>query len=123
MKITSAVHDPEFISGVLGTAWDRAWRIGDIRPNTIIQEKLNGWILNSGLEQTRSLDEQIKALLLKTGPLKHQIKRCLVGDSIEMSCVIYADSPPALNFPEAVIAEIGDLGASLDIDLYFSEQT
>jgi hypothetical protein len=118
LKITSATHDPEYISEALGVSCERGWRIGENRPNTIIKEKMNGWILNSGLEGAQPLDDQIKSLLKRVEPLRSRMKERLGGDLIELSCVIYADSPPALNFESEVIGSIAALGASLDIDLY-----
>jgi hypothetical protein len=118
LKITSATHDPDYISGVLGVPCERGWRIGENRPKTTIKEKMNGWILNSGLENTAPLEDQIKSLLKRVEPLRARMRQHLVGDLTELSCVIYADSPPALNFDVDVIANIAALGASLDIDLY-----
>jgi hypothetical protein len=118
LKITSEVHPPEFISEALGMPCDRSWRIGDFRSMTTIQEKLNGWILNSGREKTVSLEEQIRALLDRLEPIKEKIRDALAEDIVEVSCVIYAGSVPALNFDSRVVTDISYLGASLDIDLY-----
>jgi hypothetical protein len=85
---------------------------------TTIQEKLNGWILNSGREKTVSLEEQIRALLDRLEPIKEKIRDALAEDIVEVSCVIYAGSVPALNFDSRVVTDISYLGASLDIDLY-----
>lgn len=118
LKITSAEHDPTFISNIIGIPYDRCWRIGDLRPKTTIHEKANGWILGSGLSKTTSLEEHLKTLLLRVMPSQDRLLNLLADDQIEISCVIYADSPPALNFEKKIISDISALGASLDIDLY-----
>ena len=118
LKITSDIHTPEFISEVLGIPYDRCWRIGDLRLKTTIRERVNGWILNSGLEKTVVLEEQIRALLDRLEPVKKKIRSALAEDAVELSCAIYAEFAPALNFESQVITDISSLGASLDIDLY-----
>jgi hypothetical protein len=41
---------------------------------------------------------------------------------VEISCVIYANAAPALNFDKSVVDKLARLGASLDIDLYILEK-
>jgi len=118
LKITSEVHEPDTISEILGLSCDRGWKIGDMRSKTTIREKINGWILGSGLEKTVPLDEQIEALLKRLEPLRENIASLLPDINIEVSCVIYSESTPALNFDRGTVASISALGASLDIDLY-----
>jgi hypothetical protein len=118
LKITSEVHPPEFISEVLGVMCDKGWQIGEQRSKTIIKESVHGWILGSGLEKSASLEEQVKALLQRIGPIREKMRASLAGDNLEISCVIYSESPPALNFDSRLISEMADFGASLDIDLY-----
>lgn len=123
LKITSTIHDPEYISTILGIPCDRGWRIGDKRPKTIITEKTNGWILNSGLDKASSFDEQIAALMTRLDRAKTTIREQLASDEREVSCVIYAQAVPSLNFSPEVIAQVNLLGASLDIDLYLPDKS
>lgn len=118
LKITSAVHDPDFISSKLGMACDRGWKIGDLRPHTSIRETSNGWMLGSGLDRSAGLEAHLSALLHRLQPIAERMRSELVADVKEISCVIYSASPPALNFDSATISLIGHLGAGLDIDLY-----
>lgn len=38
--------------------------------------------------------------------------------TLELSCVVYAESVPALYFDKTVIQKLGSMGVALDIDLY-----
>jgi hypothetical protein len=118
LRITSNVHSPEFISETLGVTCDKCWRIGDRRSITIIKETNNGWILSSGLEENFLFDVQVKSLLQRITPFKEKMRTYLIEDNIEISCVIYSESAPALNFDKGLISELSSFGASLDIDLY-----
>jgi hypothetical protein len=118
LKIASSRHTPEIITRALGLSSDRSWRVGDKRPHTIIEEKNNGWIINSGRPKATSLEEQVQALLDRVDQCKGAIKVLSRDASVEFSCVVYADTAPALNFSADIIDRLGQLGASLDIDLY-----
>jgi hypothetical protein len=120
LKITGTNRPPEQISKAIGLTCDRSWRIGDKRENTVIVEKTNGWVLNSGLPKTASLEAHIEDLLKRL--LAHADKLRLLSEDecTELSCVVYAASPPALNFDKTVIQRLSDLGVSLDIDLYLT---
>ena len=118
LKITSSSRTPEQITDIIGIPCDKSWRVGDRRANTVIEEKNNGWVLDSGLSKLTALDAHVEALLKRLSPQVDDIRRLSTQATVEFSCVIYAKSPPALNFPNSVICQIGQLGASLDIDLY-----
>jgi hypothetical protein len=113
---------PEAISSAIGVSPDRTWKVGDKRPHTIIEEKCNGWILGSGLDRSVSLEKQIETLLGKIENCNDAIRTLSRSDTVELSCVIYADATPALNFDASIIDKIAQLGASLDIDLYINKQ-
>ena len=120
LKITSLLHDPEYISKSIGISCDRGWKIGEKRLQTVIEEKTNGWILNSGLDKASPLEQQITALMTRIGTAG--IKEKLAEEKIEVSCVVYTESVPSLNFSAETIAQIQRLGASLDIDLYLPDR-
>jgi len=106
------------ITEAVGLACDKCWHCGDKRARSIIVEKDNGWVLHSGLPKTASLDAHIEALLSKLDPFKESIRFISLADTVELSIVIYAPSPPALNFDSSIINQLTELGASMDIDLY-----
>ena len=118
IHIISVGRTPEEITDFVGLSCDKSWRIGDKRGKTIIEQKNNGWILESGLAESAPLDMHIEALLQRITPYADRIRSLSSQDTVELSCVVYAAAPPALNFSSCVIGQIGELGASLDIDLY-----
>ena len=121
LKIISSKRTPEMITDVVGLNSDRSWRVGDKRPHTIIEEKNYGWVIDSGLLKTNSMEQHVRALLERVAPYKNAIKQLSRDDSVEFSCVLYTHETPALNFNASTIDQIGQLGASLDIDLYLRD--
>jgi len=118
LKIISNRQTPEQITDTVGLACDKFWRIGDKRGKTIIVEKNNGWVLNSSLPKSASLEAHIESLLERLSPFATKIHMFAEHDVVEFSCVIYAANPPALNFSKEVVQNISLLGASLDVDLF-----
>ena len=118
LKIVSSNLTPKEISAAIGLRCNKSWRPGDRRGRTIIRETTNGWILNSGLTEASSLEEQISHLLNRLEPSAEKLRALSEQESVELSCVIYASASPALNFSKSTIDQISRIGASLDIDLY-----
>jgi len=50
-----------------------------------------------------------------------RIRALSENETVELSCVVYASTPPSLNFDKSVIQQVYQLGASLDIDLYITD--
>ena len=118
LKILSESRTPESIENLLGLPADSCWHVGDKRAKTTIIENVNGWVLNSGLPETDSLEHQCKALLTKLKDCGDRVKSLSVEDTVVVSCVIYSSAQPALYFDGSVIAQIAALGADLDLDVY-----
>ncbi len=83
-----------------------------------MKETAHGWELGSGLSTSAGLEEHIKALLNRLEGRAEPVGLLSATADVELSCVVYADSAPALNFEKSVIDRLARLGASLDIDLY-----
>jgi hypothetical protein len=118
LKILSVIHTPDQITSITGMRCDRSWLVGDKRGKTTIVEKCNGWILNSKLPKDACLVDHVENVLEQAAPVASMIRTLAENAEVELSCVIYSFSPPALNFKSEVIERINSLGASLDIDLY-----
>ncbi|MCE2827965.1 MAG: DUF4279 domain-containing protein [Verrucomicrobium sp.] len=121
LKISSVIRTPEQISDVTGFQCDHSWRIGEKRGKTIIVEKTNGWVLNSKMPQNASLEAHIQELLGRLLVNADRIRALSENETVELSCVVYASTPPSLNFDKSVIQQVYQLGASLDIDLYITD--
>lgn len=120
LKIISPARTPEEINTLVGIECEKSWRIGDLRGKSAIKEKKHGWILNSDMAESASLEAHAEALLDRLNPCAIGIE-ALSRESdtvVEFSCVIYSKETPALNFGRDVIQKISHLGAALDIDLY-----
>lgn len=118
LKIVSQDLTAEEITVFTGLKPDRTWKIGDLRPKTIIKEKQNGWLIQSLLSKEESLESHVENLLNRLRPFASKLLELSTKVEIQFSCVAYDVSPPALFFKKDIIAQISALGASLDIDLY-----
>lgn len=118
MKVLSEKLSVEEITNRIGIECDHSWKIGDQRPKTIIKERNNGWIVQSGLEKEASLEEHVQDLLGRLDSVGDRIKEVSHHEEVEFSCVVYSEEIPTLFFEKATMAKISALGASLDIDLY-----
>ena len=121
LEVLSTDQSPDQITATVGLSYDHCWYIGDKRAHTIIKEEKNGWVLGSGLPKTAALEEHIEALFSMLDTRTDAVKSLTTKSEVVVSCVVYADTPPALYFDETVINRLARLGASLDVDLYINE--
>jgi len=118
LRILSIFKTPEELTRSIGLECERSWHIGDKRGKTQIKEPSNGWMITSGMGEAASLEEHVKALADRIAPVATQIAALEKDASIEVSCAIYAEHPPALSFSASCIQQLANIGAGLDIDLY-----
>lgn len=118
LRFLSSSRGPEVLTRLIGLECDHSWRIGDKRCNTQIVESKNGWLLFSGLLENASLDEHIASLFGRVMPVEDRIIALPHDITVEVSCAIYAEHPPALFFAADVVNKMARIRASFDIDLY-----
>jgi len=118
LKLRSRIYSPEKLVELSGLNCQRSWRIGERRGKSGIVEEDNGCVVESGLPKSATLDEHMAALLAVLAPCTAQLRSLSEHTDIELSCVVYGKTVPALNFSRKTIDQIAGLGASLDIDLY-----
>jgi hypothetical protein len=118
--ITSNTITPIQISNILGILYDECHLVGDLRKNTIIQEKENVWIIRSHLLRSISINEHINELLERISPTIERIGELATQHEIrvQFSCVIFTSTRPPLSFSREQVVLISKLGANIDIDLY-----
>jgi len=109
---------PEELTRHIGVECERFWRIGDKRGKTQILEPLHGWQITSGMGEDASLEEHIRGLIERIAHVSDRIASLPEDVSIEVSCAIYAEHPPALSFAPSCLQHLADIKAGLDIDLY-----
>jgi hypothetical protein len=120
LRILSAVNTPEEITRLIGLESERSWHVGDKRGKTQIVEPSNGWLITSGIGETASLEEHVQALSDRIAPVSARIAALAEDATIEVSCAIYAEHPPALSFAASCLQRLADIKAGLDIDLYIT---
>jgi len=119
LRILTNLHQPGEVSKLIGISCDASWKKGEPRTKgATIKHVKNAWILNSGCPASTPLDDQLIALLDRLKPALTEIRNLGPENEIELSCVLYSDTTPALNFSPAIIQAVAAMGASLDIDLY-----
>lgn len=123
IDVESDCMTPEQMAVMIGLEADRSWRIGDKRGKSQILQTTNGWSVSSGLDEGDSLDEHLGSLLRRLQPVASGIARLSGQASIEISCAVYAEKPPALAFPPHLVQQLAALKTGLDIDLYIMGQT
>jgi len=119
LKVITNKYSIEQLNEVTGLKADKFFRAGDFKPNTTLLVEKNIWIINSGLESEKSLEEHILALINKLEPHAKFISNLKDKDTdLEFSCVCYYSIEPPLYFDLKIISKISELNAHLDIDLY-----
>jgi hypothetical protein len=120
LRLGSRTKAPEIFLAELGMPADKSWRLGDRRGNTRLTERENGYEFIAEANPNASIDEQAAALLVRLDPVLDRIAQNAY-DFVQLVCVVYSPSPPALNFPSDVIRKLGQIGASIDVDMYLVE--
>lgn len=117
---TSNCLSSKQIIDALNILGERVWNAGDRRGNTEILEPESGWTISSTAEKSLDVDVHIRNIMVLVRGLEGNFKEFseTPGCEIQISCAIYDDGAPSLNFSKTIIDWIGRLGASLDIDIY-----
>jgi hypothetical protein len=118
--IRSLTISPEEITRRIGINADKCWKRGEAFEGSTVPRKENVWILTSKKSIDEAIDKQVNALLARLKPHDAKILELSLETEVTLSCAAYVETPPPLFFDKQVIAEISALGASLDVDLYFT---
>jgi hypothetical protein len=124
LGIFSTTLTPSELDSIIGIRCDKGYIIGDLRGHTIIREKENGWIVYSRISRDASLESHVKDLLERVGPVVDKIRNIAdqPGTEVELGCVIHSKEEPPLFFTKEMIATLCQMGASVDVDLYFYDR-
>jgi len=98
----------------------KTWRQGDSVPGTSLKRKENAWVLAIPERETLDAEECVAELLGKIAPHRTEIASVLAlfEASAVISLAIYPrESIPACFLTAAIISQIADLGANLDVDV------
>jgi len=98
---------------------NRAWDIGDFRPQTRCKEKNNGIIIDSGIERKGSIEEHTEAITAKLEPLRSALLDLSENCEISLSVVYYSTyCNPRLWFDNSFMSLLASINASLEMDGY-----
>ncbi|MEE4666906.1 DUF4279 domain-containing protein [Pseudomonas alliivorans] len=120
LMITSDHMTSSQITDFIGFAGDNIWNAGDSKADAKVVESDSGLVFQSRLARSLDLSFHIGSIMSRLKGAERELLSfsALSGCEIQLSCVVYSDSAPPLNFEKAVMRWVGDIGASLDIDLY-----
>lgn len=118
--LTGLDCEPEEITAKIGIKPTKTWKVGDlINSRGTIRRKHNGWKLESKLEKSAELEEQIKSVLEQLQPSWQPLREICTQYDAEINCVIYTIKQiPAIHFDREIIEKVNQLNAAIDVDLY-----
>ena len=121
LGIFSDTLKPDEKISILGINCEKGYLKGDLRGRTIIREKQNGWIIYSQVPRDAPLTDHIQDLLERVSPIIEKISGIAKqpDTEVELGCVIHASEEPPLFFTKSQVATLCQMGASIDVDLYF----
>ncbi|MCV6637522.1 DUF4279 domain-containing protein [Candidatus Albibeggiatoa sp. nov. NOAA] len=112
--------DHSIISKKLNISSTNEWSAGDINPRTKRAYKFTSWQLESGLDDTHSIDEHFEKLFSILQPLEAELNELSASYDLYLQCVGYF--PPSghgIHLDKAIIQKAAKLGLSIDMDFYY----
>lgn len=112
--------DPTDISRRLGLEPSSSWKKGDLNPRTQFERKHSRWSLNSRLEQSASLEEQVVDVLeqLKLCSATITDLRATVDGGMQLVGYFYTNYP-GFGLSDGVLSELAQLRLGIDCDFYY----
>jgi hypothetical protein len=126
LSIYSSTLSPDEVNIILGIKCDKSQLKGDIqRPHAIVNIKRNAWFIFSQLPRDFSLEDQVKDLLGRISAVIDKIKTIAdqPGNDVELGCIVHSKKESPINFTKETIAILFQMGASIDVDLYYFDRT
>jgi hypothetical protein len=121
LVVLSQTLNPEQLNAIVGMNCDKSRLAGASIGSSLIRARKNTWIIYSRLPRDLHIENHIEDLLKRVSPITDKIRRLADQPDVEVvfGCVIYTREQPAMDFNREQVAAICDLGARIDIDLYF----
>jgi hypothetical protein len=120
LTLTGA-FDPVEISRRLGLAPTKVARRDERIGKSALQYKCDIWSISTGKRESLALEEQVREILAQVGTSAHAIRsaRDELSISVELACAVYVEGQaPSMTLGPETIAQLAELGAGVDIDLY-----
>ncbi|SCC63871.1 protein of unknown function [Chitinophaga costaii] len=130
-KVYLKIHDfdcsIEEITALIGIEPSKAGQKGDLLPkrNIELHRKFSSWVLESGVDIHASVDEHVDALINTITPRIKILKNLIATYNGELTIVVYTHSEYNIGMyiDKVKLGILLDLGVSLDIDIYFLNDT
>jgi hypothetical protein len=112
--------DPDAVSRATGIVPTKTWRSGDIRQERTGKTHIDsGWRLEAGAEDSAEVANQITSLLETLWPAHEYLKALSAECEMQFSIVVHCgETAPSVHLSSVHTERIGQLGASVDIDIY-----
>jgi hypothetical protein len=111
----------EGITEALGLKPSDAWNIGDINPRNGTPRRDTHWALSSSLDDTHSIEEHIRSLVLFFRPKSEALRSLWVDYDITLQCVGHypRNHNPGIHFDRELVRQAAQLGMCIDCDMYW----
>lgn len=112
--------DCSVVSEKLKISPTNQWSEGDISPRTEKPYKFMSWQLESGLDDTRPLDEHINKLFAILEPFEKELNE--LGHKYDLCIQGVGYFPPSghgIHLDKNMIQKSANLGVSVDMDFYY----
>ncbi|MDX2230510.1 MAG: DUF4279 domain-containing protein [Leptolyngbyaceae cyanobacterium bins.349] len=123
--LTGLDLNPDEITAKTGVIPTKTWRVGDlISPQATIRYQHNGWRLSSqrkfvDFEDADDLADHVRAVLEQLHVSWQTFVEVGAQFDSEVCCIIYTGGErPAIHFDRAILNQLSELNAELDVDLY-----
>lgn len=113
--------NPEEITSLCKIKPHRSWKVGDIITPSIMKRKDCGWTIVSEEIESDELNLLLDNMINKLKPVKESLRDYINKKELssELACIIaLKETTPSLNFDSKSVQFFGELGSSLDFDIY-----
>lgn len=120
LQVTSNKMDAIGIEASLKIKPDTIWSVGDVRKNTIIQEKNNGWAIECRVDDCESVEEPLSLILDRLAQNISAFNVLSDDCEILLRCAVYSEEVPSFYITNECLKRISLMNADLDFDLYLT---
>jgi Domain of unknown function (DUF4279) len=112
--------DPTDISRRLGLEPTSSWKKGDLNPRTQFERKHSRWNLDSRLERSSSLEEQVADVVEQLKPYSAAIVdlRETVDGGVQLVGHFFTNYP-GFGLDDGTLSELAQLHLGIDCDFYY----
>jgi hypothetical protein len=126
LGIFSTLLTPGQVTSILGLECDESKLKGTkiVRPHAILEIKKNAWIIYSRIPKDSPMEKHVMDVLERVSLVIDKIKS--ISDQpdteVELGCVFHSKKEPPLFFTKDMISILSQMGAHIDVDMYFWER-